>query len=136
MQAGAELLVTTVRGLAAGSLKEIPQTTVATGELKHAPKIFKPDTIIDWHHPATTVHNLVRGLSPYPAACTVLREKSIKVFTTRYEHTRHDTAPGTMQTDHAAYLRFATPDGWVYVEELQAEGKKRMGITEFLRGFR
>jgi methionyl-tRNA formyltransferase len=136
MVAGADLLVRTVQGLAVGTLEEIPQSSVTANELKHAPKIFREDTIIDWNKSAITVHNLIRGLSPYPAASTTLREKTLKIYSADFKLEPHSEPPGTMQTDHSSYLRFAAADGWIYATELQAEGKKRMGITEFLRGFR
>jgi methionyl-tRNA formyltransferase len=136
MIAGAELLVTTIKGLASGSLQEIPQASVADGNLKHAPKIFKEDTLIQWDKTAREIHNQVRGLSPYPAAYTMLADKSIKIYHSEYKEEIHNSSPGSHNTDHATYLRFASTDGWLYVKELQQEGKKRMGIVEFLRGFR
>jgi methionyl-tRNA formyltransferase len=82
------------------------------------------------------VHNFVRGLSPYPAAHTTLGDRNIKIYTSEARAAEHTTPPGTHDTDHSTYLRIATPDGWLYITELQQEGKKRMGIVEFLRGFR
>jgi methionyl-tRNA formyltransferase len=136
MYAGAELLVMTVKGLANETLQEIPQANVADGNLKHAPKIFKEDTLIHWDRTAREIHNQIRGLSPYPAAYTILADKSIKIYHSEYKEEIHNRSPGSHNTDHTTYLRFATADGWLYVKELQQEGKKRMGIVEFLRGFR
>lgn len=136
MDAGAELLVRTVKGLAEGSIKEIPQASVAEGELKHAPKIFKEDTLIHWDWTVAEIHNFVRGLSPYPAAHTMLGDKSMKVFSTDVVVDDTGVAAGTWQTDSLKYLRFAGADGWVYIKELQQEGKKRMDVEAFLRGFR
>ncbi len=136
MQAGAELLVETVKGLAAGTLKEIPQADIPADKLKSAPKIFKEHTRIDWNKPAQDVHNLIRGLSPYPVAFTVLQDKVFKIYTSHTEPVVHTIAPGTYDTDGKAYLRFAAADGWVYADEVQQEGKKRMDIASFLRGFR
>lgn len=136
MAAGAGLLVKTIQGLAAGSIAETPQDKIDAGGLKNAPKIFKEDTHINWAQGAQQVHNMVRGLSPYPAAYTMLGDKSIKVFSTRYELADTHVTAGQWQTDHATYLRFAAADGWVYINELQQEGKKRMDIVSFLRGFR
>jgi methionyl-tRNA formyltransferase len=136
MAAGAELLVKTVLGLADGSLTEIPQSDIPAGELRHAPKLFKEDGLINWSKPTRTIYNLIRGLSPYPAAHTVLKDKSVKIFSATYKLETHDTAPGNYDTDGTSYLRYATADGWIYVTELQLEGKKKMTISEFLRGFR
>ncbi len=136
MAAGASLLVTTIKGLAAGTLKEIPQANIAVENLKHAPKIFKETTLINWDKPVAEIDNMIRGLSPYPAAYTLLRDKSIKIFSSDYRIESHHSQPGSYDTDHATYLRFAGIDGWLYIEELQQEGKKRMEVEDFLRGFR
>lgn len=136
MAAGADLLVTTVKGLASDSLKEIPQDMVADSELKHAPKIFKEDMLINWNQPGTAVNNFIRGLSPYPAAYTHLGDKTARIFSGIHHEAVSDIAPGTMDTDNATYLRYATANGWYTVTELQQEGKKRMAITDFLRGYR
>jgi len=136
MAAGAALLVKTVKGLAEGSLEEVPQDNVDESTIKYAPKIFKEDTVINWERPGAEIHDFVRGLSPYPAAITKLGDKSIKVYSTTYKQEGHGAEAGSYDTDHSSYLRFAAKDGWVYINELQQEGKKRMGITDFLRGFR
>lgn len=142
MEAGGKLLVETIKGLAAGTIKEIPQASVA-GELKHAPKIFKEHTLIDWNKPAEQIHNLIRGMSPIPCAYTMLQGKTLKIYASHYSlggpinHTNtHKVSAGEFETDGKNYLRFATPDGWLYADELQLEGKKRMPVAEFLRGFR
>ena len=136
MMAGAELLVKTVKGLADGTLKEIPQADVIRGYIHHAPKLFREMMQIDWSRSVSAINNFIRGLSPYPAAHTVLGNKQLKVFRTHYTAEQHNANPGTYDTDHSTYLRFAAADGWVYADELQLEGKKRMGVVEFLRGFR
>jgi methionyl-tRNA formyltransferase len=136
MEAGARLLVETVKGLAAGTLKEIPQPQGEEAALKMAPKLFKEDMQINWQQPAKAVCNHIRGLSPYPAAWTALGGKTLKIYKARSEEAVHTATPGAYETDHRKYLRFAAADGWVYAEELQQEGKKRMGVQEFLRGFR
>jgi methionyl-tRNA formyltransferase len=136
MEAGANLLVTTVKGLAEGTLKEIPQDEVANERIKHAPKIFKENTKIDWHKTVAEVNNFIRGLAPYPAAYTMLDGKVVKIYWVHYEATATGIASGTHQSDGTTYLRFAATDGWVYIDELQLEGKKRMGVAEFLRGYR
>ena len=136
MHAGAELLVTTVKGLADSSLHEISQDNIPAGELKHAPKIFKEHLAIDWGKRIAEINNFIRGLSPYPAAFTTLGDKQVKLFKVHTELAAHGIAPGVYNTDGTTYLRFAGNDGWVYVDELQLEGKKRMNVAEFLRGYR
>ena len=136
MQEGAMLLVETLKGLAANTLEEIPQDDVPIEELKHAPKIFKEDTRIDWNKPIDAIHNHIRGLSPYPVAFTVLQDKVLKIYKSHSEKGQSTVAIGTYDTDRKTYLRYAASDGWVYVDEMQLQGKKRMLVVDFLRGFR
>jgi methionyl-tRNA formyltransferase len=117
-------------------LKELPQQEAITSELKHAPKIFKEDTRIDWSKPVVEIHNLVRGMSPVPAAFTMMGDKFLKIYRSHYELAAHGVEPGVHNTDGKTYFRFATPDGWLYVDDIQLEGKKRMGVEDFLRGWR
>jgi len=136
MIAGGQLLVKTVKDLAEGTIQEMQQDNIPADSLKHAPKIFKEHTHIDWSKPVREIHNLVRGLSPIPAAYTGLGDKTAKIFKTHYTNEQPNIAPGTYDTDSKTYLRFAAIDGWLYIDELQQEGKKRMDIVAFLRGFR
>ncbi len=136
MHAGAELLVKTVKGIADGTLQEMPQSSISESELKHAPKIFKEDLAINWNKTVTEIDNFVRGMSPYPAAFTSLSGKQIKIYKVHYTQDPHQLPPGTHDTDNTIYLRFAAKDGWIYIDELQMEGKKRMNVVDFLRGFR
>lgn len=136
MAAGADLLVVTLKGLAAETLKEIPQAAVTTSELRHAPKLFKEDMLIDWNSGCNEINNFVRGLSPYPTAFTHLGGKTLRVYAVKIELAETGKVPGTYETDHSTFLRFAADDGWVYILELQLEGKKRMPVIDFLRGFR
>ena len=133
-EAGAQLLVRTVEGLSAGSLQ--PQPQPAGGQLQHAPKIFTETARIDWKQPAAAIHNLVRGLSPFPGAFTELQGKVLKIYRSRKEITTHDRVPGTIDTDGKTFFRFACSDGYIQVLELQLEGKKRMTVGDFLRGYR
>ncbi len=136
MAEGGSLLVKTVKGLASGTLHELPQSEAASGNIRHAPKIFKEDTKINWNNTAESIHNLIRGMSPVPAAYTILQDKTLKIYTSHFELQQHGNDTGTYDTDGKTYLRFATADGWLYADELQQEGKKRMTVTDFLRGFR
>jgi methionyl-tRNA formyltransferase len=147
---GARLLVKTVAGLAKGTLTEMPQTPdgrrpsyakASAGEaedntLKHAPKIFTETCKIDWNHSVTAIYNLIRGLSPYPAAFTYLNDKMLKIYKAKKELHNSPKSAGSFETDNKTFLKFAGSDGYIYVTELQLEGKKKMGIEEFLRGYR
>jgi methionyl-tRNA formyltransferase len=136
MATGAGLLVKTVAGLVSGNIAETPQAHLDESTLKHAPKIFKDDCKIDWNKPATDIYNLIRGLSPYPTAWTVLNGKTLKIFKATKESAAHAAPAGEVSTDHKTFLKFAASGGYIAVEEIQLEGKKRMNIQEFLRGFR
>lgn len=135
---GAATLVKTVVGLADGSLTEIPQQQLEqpTQVLPHAPKIFTDTCQINWNQPTTQVYNLIRGLSPYPAAFTKLDDKTLKIFRAKPVTEATTSSPGQYDTDGKTYLRFTTTDGYIYMEEIQLQGKKRMTIAEFLRGYR
>lgn len=135
MHKGAGLLIKTVDGLVNNTITEQPQPESAT-ELKHAPKIFKEDCQIDWSKNAEEVHNLIRGLSPYPAAYTSMDGKQLKIFSSSIEKTNTEHPQGQYKTDGKSFLKFAAADGWVNCLEVQYEGKKRMPVTDFLRGFR
>jgi len=133
---GAEVLVKTIDGLADASLIEIPQLSLDSGDLKHAPKIFTDHCRINWLKSAREVHNLIRGLSPIPGAFTTLHGKMLKIFRTEVEHKTPAEEPGAFSTDGKSYLKFACRDGYLLVRELQLEGKKKMIIEDFLRGNR
>jgi len=137
---GARLLVKTITGLADGSLHEIPQTTISDGEhqtlLKHAPKIHTDNCRINWSNTVENIHNMVRGLNPYPGAFTVINEKMFKIFRTKKEIVFPKGTEGDHETDGKTYLKFTCTDGYLHVLEVQMEGKKKMMIEEFLRGFR
>jgi len=133
---GALLVVKTIRGLMDGTLREKPQETLDPSVLKTAPKIFPTDCEIDWSHNVSQIHNQIRGLSPFPGAFTTLKEKTVKVFRSKPEIVGHDKLSGLMDTDGKTFLRFTASGGYIYLEEIQLEGKKRMNIAEFLRGYR
>jgi methionyl-tRNA formyltransferase len=134
---GAELLVETVKGLESGQLKERPQSLMTDGiVLKHAPKIFTENCQIDWNKSAEQIHNLVRGLSPFPGALTTLDGRILKVFRSAKELSGQLHPPGQMLTDGKTFLKFACADGFIHVLDLQLEGKKRMLIEDFLRGYK
>ncbi|MFM9985064.1 MAG: methionyl-tRNA formyltransferase [Flavobacteriales bacterium] len=138
MHIGAQLLVETVNNIAEGKTTSFPQEGVLRGmdEVKHAPKIFKEDCKIDWTLPLDRIYNLVRGLSPYPAAFTMLEGKTLKIFGGEKIHGATLVLPGAFETDGKTYLKMAAGDGWYSITELQLEGKKKMTTVEFLRGWR
>lgn len=136
---GAELLLKTVKLLAHGVIEEKAQTKVIEENqpaLKHAPKIFTDTCKIDWKKNTEEVYNLIRGLSPYPAAFTELNGKILKIYKAEKELAHPSGTPGKLETDGKKFLKFACADGYIYIKELQLEGKKRMMVEDFLRGFK
>ena len=136
MQLGAELVVETLNGLAENSIIERPQPAVK--QPKNAFKIFKEDTRINWLQKSETVYNFVRGMSPYPAAFTILKigedEKFLKIFTGRFELSDIAKLPGVL-TINKHELKITTNDGIYYPLEVQLEGKKKMSVKDFVNGF-
>lgn len=131
---GAQLLLKTVKGLADGSLQEIPQPSVA--EIKPAPKIHTENCKINWSQPVENVFNFVRGLSPYPAAFIVINEKMLKIYKAKKEIIAPSITEGEYETDGKTFLKFACANGYLHLLEIKLEGKKKMQIDQFLRGYR
>lgn len=147
MQLGSELVLKTVQAIENDNVIESPQSILDSRQLKHAPKIFKETCEIDWKKTAQEIHNLIRGLSPYPAAFTYLNGKTLKIFASQKSHWSIDNSqlsksstidhqPSTIdyKTDNKTYFSVKCSDGWLDILELQLEGKKRMKVDEFLRG--
>ncbi|MDR1898159.1 MAG: methionyl-tRNA formyltransferase [Prevotellaceae bacterium] len=138
MSLGSSLLLETVAGIEHNRIKPFPQPHKPN--LKPAPKLFRDTCKIDWNQPADQVRNLIRGLSPYPGAWSELQigTKSLqtKIFKASAEPGKTDVCPGTVRTDGKNFLKIACTDGYINVEELQAEGKKSMPVKSFLAGFR
>lgn len=136
MNAGATLLLETVNALRAGTLQPTPQDAMAGTDWKHAPKIFKEDCEIVWDRPGKDVYNQIRGLSPYPTAFTKLHDKVLKIYETVLVNEKPTIAAGEYETDEKTYLRFACTDSFLDMKLVQIEGKKRMTVGDFLRGYR
>lgn len=132
MTKGAELILQTISAIQNGDYPRSPQPIVEVPKL--APKIFKETCKIDWSKSAVEIHNLVRGLSPYPAAFTTINGKSCKIFETSVHDEYKTGEVGELLTDGKTYLHFNTGKGIIAIKSLQLEGKKRMNIEEFLRG--
>ncbi len=133
-EVGAALLLKTVTELAGGTIKEQPQET--STEIKHAPKINTETCRINWSQPVEKVYNLVRGLSPYPTAFIVINEKMMKIYKAKKEIVFPAHTEGDYQTDGKTFLKFACTNGYLHLLEVQLEGKKKIPIGEFLRGYR
>lgn len=136
MEIGAKLVVETLDGLAEGKLTEIPQNQKENP--KTAYKIFKEDTKIDWEKEVEVIHNFIRGMSPYPAAFTVLEvggeQKILKIFKGKFQKIEHSKENGEIEISKNEFKIYAE-NGVYFPEELQLEGKKRMNLKDFLNGF-
>ncbi len=150
MDVGAKLVTQTVDAIDKGEVKPIVQNQNET-LYRPAPKIFKEDCELSFDKSVIDIHNKIRGLSPYPAAwCCVSGARSIentvkedvvaKIVTSHFEHDIQNEAQnievGVWQTDSKSYLRVRGTDGWLYVDELQPQNKKRMATIDFIRGWR
>lgn len=141
MTVGAQLVVSTVERLASGNYKTIEQMHIDESTLKPAPKIFKEDGRVDWRRTGVDIVNLVRGLSPYPAAWTPIFKDGVevgsaKLFNVRFEADEKVAVAGEVVTDGKSYLGVRCADGVVYIDELQMAGKRRMATKELLLGWR
>jgi methionyl-tRNA formyltransferase len=133
MERGAGLVLKTVKAIEANDYPQLSQDTAV--EIKHAPKIFKETCEIDWTKSSQEVYDFIRGLSPYPAAKTVLNKKNFKIFgTKKLDFSGTDKKPGEYVTDNKTYLHVQTGGNAIAITDLQMEGKKRMDIGSFLRG--
>ena len=138
---GADLLVKTINELVAGTLKETPQSSLSPfgGEPErrlHAPKLSTETSKINWNKNVDEVYDLIRGLSPYPAAFTFLDGKTLKIYKAKKEINQPSITAGEYETDKKTFLKFACINGYILITELQLEGKKKITIEEFLRGYR
>ena len=135
---GARIMYKTLEGYCSNTLVPLPQYKMITGpaEILSAPKLTTETGNINWESTAKKIVDSVRGLSPYPTAYTLLDKKKLKIFRSSYSLTEMSQSAGVYQSDGKTYLRFAALDGWVYIHDLQLEGKKRMDIESFLRGYR
>lgn len=141
MRSGAFHLDEAVHLIASGNFKTLPQDNAMQNQtLKTAPKIFRETCRIDWNNNVSQLYNFVRGLSPYPAAWTTLvnsedRCLTLKIYDAIVFPDSASPTPGTIATDKRTFLRIAAKDGWLDIRHLQLEGKKRMDIQNFLRGY-
>ncbi|MES2566735.1 MAG: methionyl-tRNA formyltransferase [Bacteroidota bacterium] len=138
MHIGAGLVLKTVKAIESGQYELKPQDD---SQSIHAPKLFKETCKINWSRSAEQIYNLIRGLSPYPAAFTEFIDKhqqpvGIKIYSSEIEETNHTHHIGHTLSDGKTFLKVACTNGFIHIKELQMAGKKRMQIVEFLRGFK
>ncbi len=140
MTIGAQAVLQTVRKIESGNYTATKQHHIPSSDLKFAPKIFKENCRINWNEDIETVYNQIRGLSPYPAAFTELVSPentilNLKVYSIEKEKSDLQKTSGAISSDGKTFLKVSCRNGWINIKELQLQGKKRMNITDFLRGF-
>lgn len=133
MNMGAELVLKTVTGIEKDSLTSTPQPNKTN--LNSAPKIFRQDCIINWNETMGNIYNHIRGLSPHPTAWTTLSGKTLKIYSAQKEHIDHSNSPGKLLSDQKTFLKVAVLGGYIHLLEVQLEGKKRIPIVDFLKGY-
>lgn len=141
MNIGSGLVIETVEKIAEGNITPIVQSHIPDSELKPAPKIFKEDCLIDWAMEGEQIVNVVRGLSPYPAAWSYMYKDNVevnsaKIFSVSFEKADHQCEEGDVYTDGRTVLKVACKDGWISLDEVQLAGKRRMAIRDLLLGLR
>lgn len=142
MTIGADLVIKTVDCLAAGEHKPMLQSGLEAqmGETHLAPKLTRESGKIDWNNSPEKIHNLIRGLSPYPAAHSVIASSGtlspVKIYKSLFSNEDHDLPYGTIVSDGKKTLRVACNGGFVDIADLKLAGKKRLSCKEFLAGFR
>ena len=142
MVIGANLVLKTVQAIEQNNYPQTDQSVfISNGEKeKHAPKIFKDDCKINWNKNVVDIHNFIRGLSPYPTAFSSFyspdnKEHSVKIFKAEKEILSHTYIIGSVITDSKNFLKIAVKEGYIVLLDLQLAGKKRMPVSDFLRGF-
>lgn len=127
---GADTVLQTVKLIEKGSIIEFTQDESLASP---APKIFRDDCRINWKMKSSEIHNFIRGLSPHPAAFTMLEKKTVKIFSSMLTHTNSESEPGTVIIDNKK-LFVCTADNLIEILELQMEGKKRISALDFING--
>jgi len=142
MGAGSLLVLDTVRAIERGTAEVTDQQILISNDhtLRKAPKISREDCLLNWSDSCLAIHNRIRGLSPDPGAYFLFSKSGkdafpLKIFRSRPWLIPSDQPPGLITTDQKTYLGVTTPDGIIYLEEVQLPSKKRMPVKEFLRGF-
>jgi methionyl-tRNA formyltransferase len=130
---GTSLLITAIEQMTAGNvLRKAQDASLVT----FAPRLKKETGLINWNSSVNDIVNLIRGLSPTPAAYTFLNGQALKIFSAAAAKDKVSSAPGTIGTDTPQGLPVAAADGYVFLKDVQLAGKKRMTVRDFLRGYR
>ena len=125
------MLIQAMEMAASGTAPRVPQDGSAA---TYAPRLRREEGLLQWGQDAAAIVNRIRGLSSAPGAYTFLEGKKLKILRARAEIRDTGVAPGTMVIQKQGELKVAAGNGWVYCLELQMENKKRMPVSDFLRG--
>jgi len=141
MELGASLVVKTLDAIENDEIKPTPQAELKQGDggYRPAPKLNRDNCKIDWSQSAASVHNKVRGLSPYPGAYSFLLKQDgtkiqFKILRTKRTNTK-SVVPGQIESDNKHFFQVACNDHFLEIHRLQMEGKRAMNTDEFLRGY-
>ncbi len=134
MKKGAKLVVKTTLAIMDEAIH--PQAQIETKELRIAPKLTKETGLVHWSKDGQSIVNLIRGMNPFPGAHTVFQGKHCKISSVRFHpEIIADLGIGVWDTDQKTFLRVGCADGYIEILTWQMEGKKKMEIAEFLRGY-
>jgi methionyl-tRNA formyltransferase len=134
MNMGGHLVVKTAKAIESGNIHPTPQQDIA--ELKSAPKLQRSTGEVHWTRAGRDIVNLVRGMHPFPGAHTVFQGKNCKLISVEFHpEIIPDLGVGIWDTDQKTFLRVGCSDGYINILEWQMEGKKRLKIADFLRGY-
>lgn len=139
MKFGADVALKTVSKICKNNVSTIRQNELVGCDIKYAPKLSRNFCKINWEKNPRTIYNFIRGLSPYPGAFTILEDnnkksKTLKIFKSRFIEDKHNYSPSKIISDNKKYIKIVCNNGFIFSEEVQLEGKKRMNVEEFLRG--
>ena len=133
MELGGKTMLASVRKIESGDYQLTPQDN---SKVSKAPKLKTETCRIDFDRPTKKVYDFIRGMSPFPTAWTKLYNQKLKVLKAKPLIASHQHVPNTFVTDNKNYIRIATQDGYINVEELQMQGKRKMSVKDFLNGYK
>jgi len=129
---GAQTMVETINKIQSGNVEYQQQDDT---QVSKAPKIYPEMCKIDFNKECRTVHNFIRGLSPYPGSWTVLNSLKLKILQSSIKEVKHDLHPGVFVSDNSTFIQVACASGFINIHRLQLEGKRQMDTKSFLNGY-
>jgi methionyl-tRNA formyltransferase len=133
MHLAGAVVLKTVKAIEKGEYKLKQQDN---SQVTKAPKIFSEHCKINFKESSKKVFDFIRGMSPFPAAWTILDGKILKLYKVQYSQEPHDLLPGSIITDNKSFFEYTTLDGKLQILELQLQGKKKMDVKSFLNGYK